>query len=124
MVNYVSLDLSSFKSYSGLCECTHLYNLRSVGLFGNDMLVYLQSFETCHLVDTYPNGVVIYRWEYGTFRTFPSMDMSFVMSRTCPGHFIYSIPIYIYVINNCNIASISASSDSILMIYDSLDLSR
>ena len=63
----------------------------------------------------------------GTSRTVPSMDMNFVMSRTCPGHFIYSIPIllyiYIYVINNCKIASISVSSDSILMIYDSLDSS-
>ena len=61
----------------------------------------------------------------GTSRTVPSMDMNFVMSRTCPGHFIYSIPIYIhiYVINNCKIANISVSSNSILMIYDSLDSS-
>ena len=44
------------------------------------------------------------------------------MSRTF--YTVYSIPIYIYVINNCKIASISASSDSILMIYyDSLDSS-
>ena len=52
-----------------------------------------------------------------TSRTVPSMDMNFVMSRTCPEHFIYNIPIYIYIINNCKIASILASSDSILMIY-------
>src|SRR5256885_15425218 len=26
----------------------------------------------------------------GTSRTVPSMNMNFVMSRTCPGHFIYS----------------------------------
>src|SRR5205823_5120654 len=76
----------------------------------------LEHFMTGYLLtlcnDAYPTSVLVM-----------GRDMNFVMSRTCPGHFIYSIPIYIYMINNCKIASISASSDSIIMIYDSLDSS-